>query len=116
MLDAVEEVEDERPGNRQLETTLDHHGQGGEGGGHAGGLEVPAGQGSDNVGDGVAVQAAGEDHAGEALEDGAAEEGLALVVDLEVGRDGAGAPLLCEEAVGIGMAQGLGRGRADLGG
>lgn len=114
VLDTVDGVVDERPGERHLDAALDKERQGGEGGGHAGGLDVPAGQGRDQVADGVGVQAAGEEHAGETLPDGAPQEGLALVVDLQVGGDGPDAALAGEEGIGLGVGQGLGRGGADL--
>lgn len=110
MLDAVDGVVDKRPGEGQLDGALGGQRQGGEGGGDAGGLEVPAGQGGDEVADRVGVQAAGEEHAREALPDGAAEEGLLGVVDLEVGGDGPDAALAGEEGIGVGVRQGLRQG------
>lgn len=89
MSDTVDGMEDERPGHGELQRTLDRERQGAEGGDQRGGLEVPADQGRGEVGEGVAVEEAGEGGAGDALPDGTAEVGLLLVVDLEVRGDGA---------------------------
>lgn len=114
VLDAVDAVEDEGPGEGDLDAALDGEGQGGEGGGDAGGLEVPAGEGRDQVADRVGVQGAREEHAREALPDGGAEEGLVLVVDLEVGRHRPLQPLLGQDGLAVRRRQGLRRGGADL--
>lgn len=114
VLDAVDAVEDERPGEDDLEGALDGEGQGCECGGDAGGLEVPPGEGRDEVADRVGVQAAGEEHAREALPDGGAEEGLILVVDLEVGGHGPLQPLLGQDGLTVGGRHGLRRGGAHL--
>lgn len=89
MADAVEGVEGKRPGDEELDAGLDGKGEGTERGDEGGGLEVPAEEGSGEVGGAEDVEAAREAGAGEALPDGAAEEGLLLVVDIEVGGDGA---------------------------
>ena len=94
VLDAVDAVEDKGPGEGDLDAALDGEGQSGEGGGDAGGLEVPPREGRDQVADRVGVERAREEHAREALPDGRAEEGLVLVVDLEVGGHGPLQPLL----------------------
>lgn len=112
VLNSVDPVEHERPCQRDLHTTLDQQRQAGERSRDGGGLEVPAGQRSCQVADAVDVQPAGEDHAREALEDGRAEEGLLLVVDLEVGGDRAVQALLCEEGLRFAGGHGLGGGRA----
>lgn len=114
VLDTIDSVVNKRPCERQLHAALDKKRQGGKGGSHAGGLEVPAGEGRDQVADGVGVQAAGEEHAGETLPDGATQESLALVIDLQVGGDGPGAALAGEEGIGLGVAQGMGGGGAEL--
>lgn len=73
---------------------------------------MPPGQGGDQVADTVGVETAGEEHAGETLPDGAAQEGLLLVVDLEMGADGPVETLLREEGLAFGGCQGLGGGIA----
>lgn len=112
VLDAVDGVEDKGPGQRHLDAALDDQWQTGKGGGHGQGLEVPAGQGRDQVADAVGVQAAREEHAREALEDGAAKEGLVLVVDLEVRAYGADTALGGQLGLGLVVGHGLGGGRA----
>lgn len=112
VLDAVDSVEHERPCQRHLYTTLDQQRQSREGSSHGGGLEVPAGERGDQVADAVDVQAAGEEHAREALEDGRAEKGLLLVVDLEVGGHGAIEALFGEEGLRFADGHGLGGGCA----
>lgn len=114
VLDAVDAVEDERPGEDDLDAALDGEGQRGEGGGDAGGLEVPTREGRDEVADRVGVEAAREEHAREALPDGGAEEGLVLVVDLEVGGHGPLQPLLGQDGLAVCGRHGLRRGGADL--
>lgn len=114
VLDSVDAVEDKGPGEDDLDAALYGKGQGGEGGGDAGGLEVPAGEGRDEVADRVGVEGAREEHAREALPDGGAEEGLVLVVDLEVGGDGTLQALLGQDGLAVGRGQGLRRGGADL--
>lgn len=73
---------------------------------------MPAGQGRDQVADAVGVQAAREEHARETLPDGAAEEGLVLVVDLEVRAHGADAALGGQLGLGLVVGHGLGGGGA----
>lgn len=114
VLDAVEAVEDKGKGEGHLEAALDDDGQGGEGGGDAGGLEVPASERGDEVADRVGVERAREEHAREALPDGGAEEGLVLVVDLEVRRHRPLQPLLGQDRLAVRWRQGLRGGGADL--
>lgn len=114
VLDAVDAVEDKRPGEDDLDAALDGKGERGKGGGDAGGLEVPAGEGRDQVADRVGVEGAREEHAREPLPDGGAEEGLVLVVDLEVGGHGPLQPLLGQDGLAVRRRHGLRRRRADL--
>jgi hypothetical protein len=81
-------VEHKRPSNQELEAALDSHGKGTKCSHHRGALEVKTGQRGDEVRNRVSVQQAGEADARETLPDGAAEVGLLLVVDVEVGGDG----------------------------
>lgn len=108
MSDSIDGMENQRPRNRELQAGLDRDGQAGEGGDQRGRLQVPAGQGRGEVGEAVAVEQAGETHAGEALPDGAAEVGLLLVVDLQVGGDGALEALGVEDGFGVGLGEVLG--------
>lgn len=110
MLDAVDGVVDEGPGEGELDTALYKQRQAGEGGGDAGRLKVPAGEGRDEVAYAVGVQRAGEEHAGEALPDGAAEEGLVLVVDLQVWGHRPAQALLGKQRLCVRGRQGLRRG------
>lgn len=115
VLNAIQGVENKRPGQCHLDSSLDNQWQSCKGGSNRKGLQVPASQGSDQVADAVGVQAAREEHAREALPDGAAEEGLVLVVDLEVWAHRAGAALGGEQSLRVGLAHGLGGGcAADL--
>lgn len=88
MSHAVHGVEDKRPGNQELETALYSHGKGTKGSYQGGALKVKTGQRSDEVRDRVTVQQAGEADTRETLPDGAAEIGLLLVVDVEMGGNG----------------------------
>ena len=65
-----------------------------DGGGDASGLEVPARQRGGQVGDAEAVQRARQQRARDALPDGAAQERLLVVVDLEVRGHGSAQALL----------------------
>lgn len=114
MLDAVDAVEHKGPGERDLDPALDGEGQGRECGGDAGGLEVPAGEGRDEVANRVGVERSREEHSREALPDGGAEEGLVFVVDLEVGGHGPLQPLLGQDGLAVRRRQGLRRGGANL--
>lgn len=105
MTDTVDGVEDERPGDQELQATLERHGEGAEGSGERGRLEVPAEEGSDQVGGAEGVEAAGEDRTGDTCPDGAAEPCLALVVNLQMGCYGTALALGGEERLGIGFAQ-----------
>lgn len=69
---------------------------------------MPTRERRDQVADAVGVETAREDHAGEALEDGRAEPGLVLVVNLKMGGDGASEALLCEEVLRLAGRHGLG--------
>lgn len=102
MSHAVDSVENKGPSNEELETALDGDGESSGSGNEGRGLEVPADEGSGQVGDGGSVQGAGEGGAGDALPRRAAEPGLLGVVDLEMGRDGAGETLLGEKGGGVG--------------
>lgn len=103
--DAVDGVADKGPGEQELEGALGGDGEGAKGGGDGGRLEVPAQQGSDEVGGAKDVQAAGEDAAGDTRPDGAGEEGLAGVVDLQMRCYGSAAALGGEEGLGIGLGE-----------
>jgi len=102
MSHAVNGMEDKGPSDEELEAALDGHRQSGGGGDKGSGLEVPAHEGSGEVSDGGSIQSAGEAGAGDALPRRTAEPGLLLVVDLEMGGDGAGETLLGEKSGGIG--------------
>lgn len=97
MLDAVESMVHEGPGQSHFDAALDQERQTREGGGDAEALQVPAGEGRHQVADAVGVERAGEEHAREPLPDGAAEVRLLLVVDLEVRRHGPPKPLRGED-------------------
>lgn len=114
--DTVDSVEGKRPGRDELEGALSGDGEGGERGDERGALEVPAEVGSDEVGGRKDVESAAEAAAGKALPDGAAEPGLLLVVDVEVGGDGAGESLLVEGGAGLLGRDLLGRDLSGLGG
>lgn len=73
---------------------------------------MPAGKRGNEVADAVAVQAAGEEHAGETLPDGVAEVGLFLVIDLKMGRDGPVEALGGEDGLAVAWAHRLGGGGA----
>lgn len=112
VLDAVQSVENKRPGQRHLDASLDDKRQASKSGGHRQGLEVPAGQGRDQVADAVGVQAAREEDARKTLPDGAAEEGLVFVVDLEVRAHGPDATLGGKHGLCLVVGHGLGGGGA----
>lgn len=105
MADAGDGVLGEGPGDEELETSLGESGPGGDGGGHAGGLEVPAGQRGDEVGGAKDVQAASQEGSRDTLPDGAAQPRLSVVVNLEVRRHGPLEALLGQEAVGIAVGE-----------
>ena len=98
---AVDGVEGEGPGEEELDAALGSEGQGAHGRGERGALEVPAEEGRGEVRRAEDVDGAAEAGAREALPDGAAEPGLGLVVDLEMGGDGAVEALLGEDGIGV---------------
>lgn len=108
VLNSIDTVEHKRPRESHLDTALDHKGKRCKSSSHRGALQVPTCQRRDQVADAVGVQATREDHAGEALEDGRAEPGLVLVINLEMGGDGASETLLCEEGLRLAGRHGLG--------
>lgn len=103
MAAAVDAVEGEGPGEEELEGALDGQGQGAEGGGHRGRLDLPAQQGRGQVRRRENVQAAAEDAAGNTVPDGATEPRLRRVVDLQMGGDGALAALGGQDRVRVGL-------------
>lgn len=103
--DAVEGVEGEGPGDEELEPALCEGGPGAHGGGDAGRLEVPARQRGGQVGGAEAVQGRRQERARDALPDGAAEEGLLVVVDPEVRAYGPAEALLGQERVVLGLCE-----------
>lgn len=108
VLNAIDTVEHKRPGQSHLDTTLDHKGKRCKSSGHRGALQVPARERRDQVADAVGVETTRKDHAGEALEDGRAEPGLVLVVNLKMGGDGSSKTLLREEVLRLAGRHGLG--------
>ena len=107
----IEQVEYERPGDQELETTLDGEGQGADSSSNARALEVPAQQRGGEVGGGVGVEGAAEDAAGDTGPDGGGEPGLVLGVDGQVGGGRALAALRGQQGLGVGLREVL-RGRA----
>lgn len=112
VLDTIETMEHKGPRQKHLDSTLDQQWQRRERSRHRGRLQVPAGERCNQVADAVDVQAACEGHARESLEDGRADVGLLLVVDLEVGRYGAVEPLLRQEGLRLARGHALGGGGA----
>lgn len=108
MTDTVERMVGKGPGESKLETALDSEGESTESGGDRGGLEVPAKERGGQVGGAEGVEAAREGGAGKALPDGAAEPGLLLVVDVEVGGYGPLEALLGQESIGVILGEFLG--------
>lgn len=102
MPDTIKRVEGERPGGQELGGALDGDRQRAERRRQRRALEVPAHQRGRQVSRREDVQRAAEAGAREALPDGTAEEGLLLVVDLEVRGHGAVEALLGQEGVGVG--------------
>lgn len=102
MSHAVDGVEHERPSDQELEAALDGNGESRSGSHERGRLQVPAEKRGGKVADGGGVKSTGETGARDALPRGTAEPGLLLVVDLEVGRDGALETLLGEKLGGLG--------------
>lgn len=87
MPDTVQRMERKRPRGEELDRALDSKGERAKRRRQRRALEVPADEGGRQVCRRKHVQAAAEGRAREALPDGAAEPGLLLVVDLEVGGD-----------------------------
>lgn len=105
---SVNSMEHKRPRSNELDTRLRRQRQTGESRNERLALQVPAGQRSDQVRGAVQVQKTAETGTREALPDGTAEIGLLLVVDGEVGGDGALEALLVEEGAGVGGGDFLG--------
>ena len=95
----VQTVKGKRPRDQGLRHELDRQRQPAKRRCQRRALEVPAGEGRDQVGRAEDVQTAGEHRARDAVQDRGNPSDLALV-DGEVGRDGAFEPLVFEDAVG----------------
>lgn len=105
MTDTVQGVEGKRPGEGELETTLEGKGEGTEGGCDRGALEVPPEEGSSEVSGAESVETSRKGGSGEALPDRTAEPGLLLVVDIEVGGYGTLEALLGQDLVFVLMGE-----------
>lgn len=108
MLHAVDEVEDEREAEEELDATVDDPWHGGERGRKASALEVPAEKRGREVAGEVEVGAAGEEAAGDTSPCGGGEPRLAELVDAEMGGDGADEALVDEDLVAL-ILRNLGR-------
>lgn len=106
--DTVHAVVDEGEGHETLEADLGDEGEGSEGSGHGGGLEVPAQQGSGEICSRVKVQATGEEDTGDTVGT-TADPGDLGAVDGKVGRDRAVLALLGKNLSWVGGVGGGGR-------
>lgn len=110
MARAVGEVEEEGPGDGGLEQGEADGAQGGGGRGQGGGLEVPARQRGDEVGQREAVQGDAEGLPRDARPDGGAEPRLLVVVGGQVRGYGSLAALRGQEGLRVGFGELLGGG------
>lgn len=99
VLDAIDEVENEREAEEELHTSVDDPWHGSECGRKARALEVPSQKRGGEVAGEVEVGAAGEEAAGDTGPCGGAEPRLGELVDAEMGGDGTVETLVDENLV-----------------